>query len=250
MVSIKWTGGRTGNDLFQYNFARLLALKNNLHLETEWPHQDFLKMHPFVGGEKYDKPVVYVKDLYHDQHDLDWFGTSLARKRIYVKGFFQSPKYYDRNKKLVKSFFNLPPIQKRPPEHIVMHYRLKDYYEVGKGGSVINPSWYAGVLMQKLRFNIKKHRLWIVTDDPNDKLLNRLSRFKPEIVSIDPKHDFHFIRQFDNIICGNSSFSWWAAYLSEASKIYTFSKWIREPHNHIIRLAFFHGAQPVQGNWL
>ena len=265
MVSIKWTGGRTGNDLFQYIFSRLLAIKNNLHLETEWPHQDFVEMHPFVGGEKHDKPVVEVRDMYHDPHEKEWFSTSLAKKHLITHGFFQHPKYYDKNKRLVKSFFNLKPIQKRPPEHIVIHWRLGDYYKVGntrcencikqscygcRGGSVINPSWYAGVLMQKLRFNLKKHKLYIVTDDPGDPILTKLQRFKPEIISKSPKHDFHFIRDFDTIICGNSSFSFWASYLSDAKRIYTFSRWVNEPHNYIIRLAYFHNAMPVNGQWL
>lgn len=249
MVTIKWTGGRTGNDLFSYNFARLLALQNNLHLATEWPHPDFIEMHPFVGGEKNDKPVVIIRDLYKDDHNKPWFNTSLTNKHLIIHGFFQFPGYFDKNKKLVKSFLKLPPVEKRPPEHIVMHWRLTDYYQVGKGGSVIHPTWYAGILKHKLRWNPKKHKLFIVTDDPKDKILNKLSLFRPTIVSESPKHDFNFIRSFDTILCGNSSFSWWASYLSEAKRIFTFSRWINEPHGHIIRLAFFHGALPVQGNW-
>lgn len=37
--------------------------------------------------------------------------------------------------------------------------------------------------------------------------------------------NLHFVRKFDRIICANSTFSWWAAFLSEASKIYTFARW-------------------------
>jgi len=239
-----------GNKIFEYVFSSLLALKNNLHLETEWPHQEFIKIHPFVGGERYDNPVVEVSDMYHNQHDRDWFNESLLKKHLVVHGFFQHPKYYDKYKDILKSFFNLPPIQKRPFGDIVMHYRLGDYYEVGKGGSVIHPTWYTHILMHKIKWNRNKHRLFIVTDSPDDKILKNFHRFHPQIISGEPKNDFEFIRQFDTILCGNSSFSWWASYLSEATRIYTFSRWINEPHNHIIRLAFFKGAAPVNGKWL
>jgi len=250
-VTIKWNG-RTGNQLFSYCFARVLAAKNNLRLVTEWPHQDFIETTPHEAGEEHDEPVVTIKDLYWNDHDRDWLNQDFKRKRVYVDGFFQNPKYYDPNKQLVKSFFNLPEINKRPSNEIVLHWRLSDYYQVGPGkqGSVIRADWYAHVLMHKIRFNPKINKLFIVTDDPSDRILHKLQRFHPTIVSENPKHDFNFIREFDTIICGNSTFSWMAAFLSDASKIFTFSKWINEPHRYIIRLALMRGATPVQGNWV
>lgn len=263
MVSINWTGGRTGNDLFEYVFARIIAVISNLHLETEWPHPDFVKFHPFVGGEKHDSPVVNIGDMYKDRHDVNWFLSSYSRKRIIVKGFFQHVKYYDPNRKLIETFFNLPDIEPMPDKDIVMHYRLGDYYKVGnncnnctrkncyncKGGSVIHPSWYLKILKQ-LRLNPSKQKLYIVTDDPNDPILDNFKQYIPVIVHQSPSEDFHFIRRFKTILCGNSSFSFWASWLSKAEKIFTFSKWMHEPHGHIIRLANFKGSRPMNGEWL
>jgi len=248
-VTIKWTGGRTGNDLFQYAFARIIAHKNNLKLETPWPHDDFVQANPPNGGDVIEEPYVLIQDLYHDQHDRDWHRQDFKKKRVEVSGFFQHAKYYDENPDFVKSIFSLPPLEKRPPEEVVIHYRLGDYYQVGAGGSVIHPTWYTGILMQKIRFNPRKQKLYIVTDDPKDKILHSFQRFQPEIVSDTPEHDFNFIRQFDTILCGNSSFSWWASFLSEATRIFTFSRWIKEPHGKVLRLAFMHRATPVLGNW-
>jgi len=253
MVTIKYNG-RTGNKLFSYCFARILAIKNNLKLETEWPDQDFLKTTPHEPGEIYDKPVVKIRDLYWDDHQKDHLANNYRKHRVYCDGFFQNCRYYNNNKELVKTFFELPPIKKRSSNEIVAHWRIGDYHEVRpKGsptGSVIRQDWYTTILMHKLKFNIKKNKLYIVTDSPNDKLMHKLHRFRPEIIHQSPKDDFNFIRQFDNIICGNSSFSWFAAYLSDAKKIFTFSRWINEPHKNIVRLAGMRGATQVQGNWI
>ena len=248
-VTIKWTGGRTGNDLFQYTFARIMAHKNNLRLHTEWPHTDFIEFTPAAPGMVNDKPHTLIQDLYHDEHNRDWHKENYKKENLLISGFFQHPKYYDESPALTRSMFILPPVEKRPPGDVVMHYRLGDYYEVGKGGSVIHPTWYTGILMQRLKFNFRKQKLFIVTDDPEDKILKTFQRFQPTIVSDSPKHDFNFLREFDTILCGNSSFSWWASYLSDASRIFTFSRWIREPHGKILRLAFMHRATPVLGSW-
>ena len=249
MVEIKWTGGRTGNDLFQYIFARLIAHKNKLKLVTEWPHDDFIKATPHEPGDVIEENQELIQDLYWDQHDSDWFNNDYRKKRILVSGFFQHHKYYDQDKDLVKSFFDLEPVEKRASTDVVFHYRLTDYYKVGEGGSVIHPTWVAGILLNKLKFNPQKNNFFIVTDDPTDKIFNRLQRYNPMIIHQSPKEDFNFIRSFDTILCGNSSFSWWATYLSEAKKIFTFSKWINEPRNKILRLAQMRGALPVMGNY-
>lgn len=41
----------------------------------------------------------------------------------------------------------------------------------------------------------------------------------------DEDADFENLMQCEGIICANSSFSWWAAYLSEASKVVAPKKW-------------------------
>jgi len=247
MVTCEWHG-RTGNNIFQYVFARLLAYKNNLKMESEWPHQNFIKTTPHAPGETYHEPIVRVNDLYHDQHDQEWFTKDFRRTRVYCSGFFQHPKYYDGDSLLIKSFFGLPPLVKRPSNEIVMHVRVGDYADRGLR-SVMEPAWYGRILKQ-LRYHPKTHKLFIVTENPQENYVKKFFHYRPEIVSQSPAEDFHFIRQFDNILCSNSSFAWWAAWLSEATKIFTFSRWIREPHGAILRLAFMKRALPIQGGWL
>lgn len=250
MVGITYHG-RSGNQIFSYVFARLLAIHNNLKLITMFPYHKLLNTTPHEEGRILNEPDIFVNDLYHDQHEKLWFKNKMNGK-VHVSGFFQWPNYYEGKEKLIKSFFNLPPVKKRPKEEIVLHYRLTDYHSPGLK-SVIHPGWYQNILGSKIRFN-NKCKLYIVTDDPADKLIKNLLVFKhngmlPEIISVSPEHDFHFIREFDTIICGNSSFSWWAAFLSEATNIYTFADWMREPHGHKIKNAYYSRFTPIKGNW-
>lgn len=245
MISIKYHG-RCGNQIFSYIFARILAIKNNLKLITMFPYQNLLKTTPHEEGRIINDPDINVNDLYYDQHEVDWYSKKLNGK-VQVSGFFQWPNYYEGYEKLINSFFELPKINKRPTTDIVLHYRLKDYHDPGLK-SVIHPGWYQNILGSILRIN-RKNKIYIVTDDPGDKILDALSIYKPDIISISPEHDFHFIREFDTIICGNSSFSWWAAFFSEATKIYTFADWIKEPHGHKIKNAFYKRFIPIKGCW-
>lgn len=43
--------------------------------------------------------------------------------------------------------------------------------------------------------------------------------------------DFNFIRSFDKILVHNSTFSWWAALLSDASKVGVWQPWVRGNKN-------------------
>jgi hypothetical protein len=55
--------------------------------------------------------------------------------------------------------------------------------------------------------------------------LKYFDKYNPTIVSHDEYSDFEFIRSFDKIISSNSTFSWWAAFLSDASEIYLPPYW-------------------------
>lgn len=242
--------GRTGNNMFQYVFARLIAEHNGLEMGTPWPHQNFIKTTPHKRGRTIKTNPVELKDLYYDQHGVDFFSMNLKKSCVKCDGFFQDPKYYDWAEATVRGFFNLEPVQKRPPTDIVMHVRLGDYQDKGLR-SVIQPQWYCKIL-QSMHFNPNKQKLYIVLEEKSHQYLINFLRYRPLVISgtASPEKDFNFIRSFDTILCSNSSFCWWAAFLSDANRIYTFSRWMREPHGAVIRLAYMRRATPILGNWI
>jgi hypothetical protein len=247
MVTTLWHG-RTGNNIFQYVFARLIAEHNGLAMATSWPHQSFLATTPHKPGRMIESPLVELRDLYHDDHGQDFFSKKLVNSRVLCNGFFQHPKYYYFRDGDVKGFFKLPVIKKRPNNEVVIHLRLGDYADKGLR-SVIEPQWY-GRILKGMHYTPAKHKLFIVVEDKKDGYLKNFLSYRPTIISQSPAEDFHFIRQFNTIICSNSSFCWWAAFLSDAEKIYTFSRWIREPHGAVIRLAYMRRARPLNGRWM
>jgi hypothetical protein len=59
--------------------------------------------------------------------------------------------------------------------------------------------------------------------------------------------DFNFIRQFGTILCSNSSFCWWAAWLSNAKTVYTFQQWLTG--SHMVDLAHTKGFTTFPGKY-
>lgn len=247
MVTVDYLG-RTGNNIFQYVFARMLAEKNGLYLNAEWPHPEFVQFSEPAPGTKVDGEWLEIRDTYSDSHNQDWLEHNFAGQRIHLHGFWQHPKFYDRNEGMIRKYFKLDKVTKRPPTEVVAHIRLGDYLE---SKSVISPEWYYKCLnaCQYRPGKARGRKFYIVTDQPDHPYLKNLEIMQPIIVSESPAHDFHFIREFDNIICGNSSFSWWASWLSEAKKIFTFSKWMRLAKGEVLHLQYMQRARCVAGNF-
>jgi hypothetical protein len=67
-----------------------------------------------------------------------------------------------------------------------------------------------------------------VTEDRGDPVVRELQqRTGGIVVSETARHDFNFIRSFDNIINGNGTFSLWASYFGNPKKCYFFKPWMR-----------------------
>lgn len=219
--------GRLGNNIFQYVFARILAENNDLALVTEWIKQDFLKSTPAKDGmANTSKPQVMVSDWYEDERtydgclEKDWRGAN-----VLMRGFFQYSKavwpYRDR----IRGFF----VEKFPctePDAIVMHLRLGDFWNKDVD-SVIHPSWYQACL-QKLKYQPGSRKLYLVVENKDDPLVRYYAKFRPIIVSSNPKDDFRLISSCGTVICSNSTFSWWAAFLGHPERVFTFGpQWLR-----------------------
>lgn len=222
--------GRTGNNIFQYIFSRLIAYYNNLELTTPWKDPAFINFTKPKSGNIINFPKVNIKDddVYHSNRCNNWMTKDLyTNKKVSVRGYFQYPEIYDTNKELVKSWFILPAITPDHKNDIVIHLRLDDYSKE-RFAPVIHPSWYSDIIKEHFNnSNIycvykKTTQLW------EDQYIQELNALIPNMKTVlrESKEDFEFIRQFGNIICSNSSFAWWAAWLSEAKKVFVFKDWM------------------------
>jgi len=219
MIKIKWTGGRFGNSLFLYTFARLVARKFQYKLATDLPENDILINSENPGGYVYENDPIEINDLSSNAFFLP---CNLEKRLHIIHGYFQNINYYQENEQEIKSFF-IYEKQEKITKDIVMHVRLTDYKKFGPKGTVIHPSFYSNIL-DKEPFD----KVYIVTDEPGDTdYFKHFKKYNHEIIHDSAKNDFFFMMQFDRIISSNSTFSWWASFLGNASKIYTFVPWLR-----------------------
>jgi len=239
--------GRGGNNLFQYAAARLLAKKNELNLLVKQLSlvkvvQEYVNKFKIPAGEE-----VLIRDMYRDNHILNPLEKDFRNKNVKMHGFFQNAAIYNDHRDEIREWFE--PCTREPLDRnvIVMHVRLTDYW--GKNvNSVIHPAWYQQALA-KLEFSPSKNKLVIVTEKhlTSVQWLSTFKRFAPEFVSTSAAEDFNFIRSAKNIICSNSSFAWWAAFLSNADKVVTFGPWLNPRRFSPINLSNMVGAIKIPG---
>lgn len=229
--------GRIGNHLFQYCFARMLAQKNSYKLLSQWDYPELMRSTVHDGGKVVDDPIWYIKDtlpfdeLYIKNYDLlDFFNKPLKDYRYIVSGYFENSDFFNSNEELIKSFFKIDYSNDEFPNDIVINLRLgDDFAELGR---IIHPEYYTNIL-ERETFD----KVYIVGANENEPYLKVFEKYKPIIVPNNVHQDFHFIRKFNKIVCSNSTYSWWAAFLSNASIIYTpefNSPFLRSCRNSIV----------------
>ena len=95
---------------------------------------------------------------------------------------------------------------------LVIHIRLGDYVNIG---CVTLKDLYKRVII-----NESFDKCYIVTDDPNRSYLDEFKDMGCLIRSNSILEDFIFLKNAKKIVISKSSYSWTAAYISNAEKIY------------------------------
>lgn len=111
------------------------------------------------------------------------------------------------------------------PRDLVISLRLGDFVSIPNP----TPRWQQRVYSRFLGFdyfdNVLRHarfeRLFITSDEPFHPLVDAFHSYEPILVQNDsPVKTMSFIGRFDMIAISESTYSWWAAYLSNAHTIY------------------------------
>jgi hypothetical protein len=234
MIEVK-TFSQLGNNLFQYAFARILAeelgyalkvrmsrrpqyQRNNEHL-TELMRR-FSDAPLEIEGRRFEAPVEHYSVFEtpdFDGYNLDVAAviSSPAQRRIVLEGYFEKYVYFKPYKDRIRQWFRLQPRTFGHPvsdQDILVHIRRGDFR---KHGRTLKLSFYDGVL-NSLRWN----QLYICSNAVDDEVQDHFQRFDPIYVSQSPTDDFCFFQAFRRIVQANSTFSWWAGFLSNAEEIY------------------------------
>jgi len=205
--------GRLGNQMFQYSFGYSLSRYYNCELYIERNSETKLdtffsikiEKENYIWNKKIQENIHYKKNDEKKFENLD-FGNYL------IDGYWQSENLFKQYKKEIKSIFKLPKYN-IPKNNLIVHVRRGDY--------VNNPNFYSCDLewYKKVISLCKFEQLHIVSDDPNWCKKN-FAEYSPIIPSLNELDTLGYISSFNNIIISNSTFSWWAAYLSNASNIF------------------------------
>ena len=151
-----------------------------------------------------------------------------ARK---IKGYFQSYKYSDCVKDILRKQLVIPNpsswyltqlelIEKQDP--IAIHIRRGDYLNLIDDFGVLDISYYESIIKENVP-DAKHRKIWIFTDSPEIVAQEIIgTKLEKSIVVKSPQdstvnEEMLLMSNFRTLIISNSTFSWWAAYLNKKS---------------------------------
>jgi len=252
MNGIKFAG-RLGNQLFQYAFGQSLAKKldtkvfyifQNTGLNKTIINQYFkLKDFNILKNKLYEFwYVIAYKKKVQDFSNILILSDIEPKVNSIISGFFQSEYFFRNVIDEVKLKFEIKNKYKRKFEKkysnffknnktIVIHIRLGDYKVQGNellGGIDLSlPFEYYHNILNMIP-NIENYSLLFLSDEI-EKIKNEFNIYiNANFEENDLIIDFQIIQNADISIISNSTFAWWAAYLSnnKSTIVYAPKYWL------------------------
>jgi hypothetical protein len=232
---IKVEGG-LGNQLFQIASGYAYSKKYNKKLYIDISDWSALQgVNPIKYKDSIFKNFEY--HLYSTPETTKIEEESLIYKElpyhdgdVSLNGYFQSDKYFKDYKQEFINLLILPNVNSSfiKEKNVAFHIRRGDY--------LINPHIYN--VCDTNYFNkqfeaFKDYQINVFTDSP-DIICNEFKNQKFNlIISNSELEDLTLMSSHTNIVCSNSSFSWWASLLGkEKENIIVPNKWFNNSENH------------------
>ena len=213
MIHVKYRD-RLGNKLFQYCLGRIIAESIGFELVAD-PISGFVGTSENVSGQRHQAPEMVLQG---HRLDLKKILADVSPRKVVLRGWFQRYQdYYADHERKIKHWLRLPKMKNIlgiSKDDVIIHIRLGDYYHRYK--RALTYDYYDGILS-----NMSFERMFICTDEPsNMKYLEYFNKYKPTYIGLGEIDTIRLFSLFDKIIMSMSTFSWWGAFLSNASKIY------------------------------
>lgn len=247
MVGVKFNG-RLGNQIFQLAFFEYLRTNNsNKSFFFSNPHHAYLTKYFDLGTKnnlilgskalqfaaraitkffKYEE--IYIQNIQVPREVV-------VKNNVIYKGFFQTDWYTKRivgglNIKIKQEFTSQFDAEFghifNNEQTIVVHIRRTDYLNYGKR-DISLPMEYFKKRLDDLG-DISAYKVFFVSDDMEH--VKSYFEEKPNYIfsSNSEITDFQIIKNADVSIISNSSFAWWACYLSEKEnkRVYAPKNWL------------------------
>ena len=271
--------GRLGNQIFQYAILKVISKINgyevvlpeentktyvNGRFNYSTKKNDVYKLdllecfdikERLLPKEEIKKQI---KVAYNEHFSMEYDDALLkAPDNCDINGYFICTKYFNDHKEYLKenliikneitNYTNnvIENIKNKNIKNITtVHVRRGDnVLDAGRFYTLLTKNYYNS-LFDKLR---REDNLFvIVSDDINwckENLNNKDVFFYDDIsrtkISKDSLMDFSMLYSGDSIIMSNSTFSWWASWLSPAKDVYCPSKWLGPDYENVINETFF-----------
>lgn len=221
--------GRFGNQLFQIASTIGIATKNNQnYIFPEWKYNKYFNNKLPIGKLENTKHCTEISPYYSD--------IVLSNKYNWdLKGYFQSWKYFDHCKDLVKQYFTPNfKMNDNSVDLVSVHVRRGDYIGLSNIHNNLTKEYY----LEAMRM-FPNQEFIIFSDDidfcinsgwfDSSKCTYKISEKSRGIEDEIPEELLHlfYMSKCKAHIIANSSYSWWAAYLSGSREVIS-------PKNYVI----------------
>jgi len=222
--------GRTGNNLFQYMFCKLICIQTN---------------YQYIPLEELDisKPnmPIYENDLYITLEKI--LSGEIINVNLICEGYFQKSDYYilyreqlldiiyttneywiddNGNKKYIRDFINTTSHICLNNNDIVIHVRLDDFrhgYNMPTT-DLTPPSYYINILK---KWKAPIYNIYILCDtiryDWEFQYINCFNQFKPILIQGSLLEDIAIMRDCSILLHSNSTLCWFMSFISKRKKI-------------------------------
>lgn len=206
MISVDYLG-TLGNKLWQYTVARSLAQEHGLKLKAD-PIEEFENTKEKVNGNIGSNYVEAIET--HTLPHID------ENSNVYLKGYFCNYKYIKKYKKNIKEWLYLPMIKKDfdDSDELVLTVRR------GWNGWPVKLCPNVNFYIDFIKNNSQYKKITLCTDSFDDVYFEKLNPYIDNFIKESPIEQFRYIMSSKNILLSSSTFSWWAAFLSDAKTIY------------------------------
>lgn len=251
--------GGLGNQMFIYASARAFSLKQKCKLYMDIQSYDsdkFGREYLLNNFLLYNKASVlsehtflsriYRKVVLRNSEGFNSFFEALNSNcsNVYIQNYFQDYTVFNSIRELLKKELSL----KKPPnknwqnlrqnisqyESVAIHIRLGDYVNIGWCMDVEYYSTAIKTVKEYLKDSSKPVMFVVFSEDAHTskKMLDSLGLdinclYVTKDFNLTDIEEFNLMRECDNFIISNSTFSWWAAYLGEKQKSIVVSPVIR-----------------------
>ena len=226
-ISYKPNVGQYGNQLFPTILACIFAQK--YHLKLSIHANPLLRLDEHFENSHVVESINTDETFTHVDDPIHYLATHVveAEENLQIaRKYYQNASVFEDYKLTVCKYIMKPCMLPKNNKDIVMHVRLDGFNHNGHNSHILAPEFYTDILDNETYDRLfivmatKSGRIWKKQQPHKEAYISHFDAYNPIIVSNDELTDFEFIRSFNKIICSNSTFAWWATFLSNAETIY------------------------------